>query len=78
MAHPKTHAEYVRRLKDSGGVIPRDTGEAISFPNREVREEMGAKYRFDSKDEGEAKRGLDSFKRSSDYKRFSPYKRRLY
>ena len=78
MAHPKTHAEYVRRLRDGGGVIPRDTGEAISFPNRAVREQMGEKYRLDSKDEGEAKRGLDKFKRSSDYKRFSPYKRRFY
>ena len=78
MKHRKDHAEGIRRLAGSTGVIPRDTGEAISFPDQATRDQIGKKYRLDSKDEGEARRGLDKFKRSSEYKRFSPYRKRLY
>ena len=78
MANRERHAEQVRRLAGSTGVIPRDTGEAISFPDKQTRDEMGAKYRFDSRDEGEARRGMAKFQRSSEYKRFSPYRKRLY
>ena len=78
MADPKRHADGIKRLAGSSGVIPRDTGEAISFPDRATRDEMGKRYRFDSKDEGEARRGLKRFQQSSEYKRFSPYRKRLY
>ena len=78
MANRKWHGDEIKRLAGSTGVIPRDTGEAISFPDQATRDDMGSKYRFDSKDEGEARRGLQKFQRSSEYKRFSPYRKRLY
>ena len=76
MSFAHDHADAIRRMRETG-VKPRDTGEAISYPDRATREEMRQRYRFDSKDEGEARRGLAKFQRSSDYKRFSPYKKRL-
>ena len=78
MALLTRHEQAVRRFAASTGVKPRDTGEALSFPDKATRDEMGAKYRFDSKDQGEARAGMQKFQRSSDYKRFSPYRKRLY
>ncbi|GAF76443.1 unnamed protein product, partial [marine sediment metagenome] len=36
------------------------------------------KYKMNSPDEGEARRGLKRFQQSSEYKRFSPYRKRFY
>ena len=76
MADPRKHAEGMRRLAESG---VKDRGsEALSFPNSAVRDAIYSKYRITSSDEGEARRGLKRFQRSSEYKRFSPYRKRLY
>ena len=77
MSQEKRHFDAMRRLAGTG-VIPRDTGEAISFPNARVRDEVYARHRINSKDEGEARRGLKALQRSSEYKRFSPYKKRFF
>jgi len=77
MSRRDRHATGVRELRETG-VIPRDTGEVLTFPDRATRDEAYRRYRIGSKDEGEARRGLRRFQLSSDYKRFSPYKRRLF
>ena len=76
MADPKKHEEGIRRLREAG-VKTRDS-EVLSFPNTAVRDAIYSKYRITSPDEGEARAGLSRFKRSSEYKRFSPYRKRLY
>ena len=76
MSRRDRHATAVRELRETGA-IPRDTGEALSFADTAQRDEIYRDYRINSKDEGEARRGLRRFQQSGEYKRFSPYKKRL-
>ena len=77
MSRLDRHATAVRELRETG-VVSRETGEVLSYPDRATRDEIYRDYRIDSKDEGEARRGLAKFQQSSDYRRFSPYKKRLF
>ncbi len=72
----KLHATGIRELREAG-VKPRDTGEVLSYPDVATRAQMAGRFRLNSKDEGEARRGWRKFQQSSEYKRFSPHKNRL-
>ncbi len=71
------HADMVRRLREAGGVTARDTGEVLTFPDTATRQMMGWKYQLDHPDWETRRKGIERFKRSSDYKRFSPFRNRF-
>ena len=76
IARVKQHADHVRQMRCAGGVIPRDTGEPLTFPDSQTRIRMGVMFDLDHPDEATRRAGIKRFRKSVFFKLFSPYQPR--
>ena len=69
------HGDHVRQMRDAGGIVPRETGEALTFPDSQTRIRMGVMFDLDHPDFEIRKAGIRAFRKSVFFKLFSPYKK---
>ena len=76
VARVKQHGDHVRQMRDGGGVVPRETGEPLTFPDSQTRIRMGVMFDLDHPDLETRKAGIRRFRKSVYFKLFSPYQNR--
>ncbi len=69
--------ETTRHIREAGVARDSELGEVIRW-SRSDKKALEARYSLNSKDPDVASRGLDAFKRSSDFKKVSTYKRKYW
>ena len=72
------HFETLRTFREDLGVVPRDTGEPVSFVDSKDRAAMGRKWGLDHPDWETRRRNIRRFQQSEDFRLRSPYRRRHY
>ena len=75
VAKVQQHGDQVRQMRDAGGIVPRETGEVLTFPDTQTYIRMTNMFDLTHPDEAVRRAGVKRFRKSVFFKLFSPYKK---